>query len=332
MAGISPKELNAALFRAKVLSVDPENRTVDVLRLNAEAKYNRVMVTSTSGNYSMPDVGDIGLVIGDVTSMYWLGRLDFGYKKHLEGAINPKTGKKWGVRLIEGGAVQITNLITKVGLYFSNSADFSLINDFSDGIKYLKEKSGSPLRWLKLLGRSVSLEGANVFVNAGTVIRKIIPTGFAAVNDMTGAALAKEFSVFVKKPVGPGETDSARLQMGDVLQEPVVTAQAGIPEVSSFPGAFLRVLLAGFTAAGIIGGSIKIDDIGNVEVGTLLGQILINGITIHIGGFPSKHPAVFGDQLLIYLNSHTHASSIGPTGTVVTKAAPDLLSTKVLLS
>ena len=332
MSGIQTPELNAALFRAKVLSVDAENRTVDVIRVNVDAKYTRVMIMSSAGNYSMPDVGDVGLVIGDVTSMYWLGRLDFGYKKHLAGAINPKTGKKWGVRLIDAGAVQLVNLATRVGLYFSNSADFSLTNDFSDGIKYIKEKSGAPLRWLKLLGRSVSIEGANVFVNAGTVMRNIIGTGFSAVNDMTGAALAKEFSVFVKKPVGPAETDAARLQMGDVLQEPVAAAQAGVPEVGGIPGGFLRVLLAGFTAAGIIGGALKIDNLGNAELSTLLGNILINGISIHIGGFPSTHPAVLGDQLLIYLNTHAHSSSIGPTGTVVTPAAADLLSTKVLLS
>lgn len=330
--GTFPGPLYTNLFRAKIISVTPEERLVDVAIVNDGTKYSRVMVMSNAGNYSMPNVGDVGLVMGDITSMYWLGRLDFAYKKKLDGDVNKDTGKKWPVRLIDGGATYITNLMKNISLYMSNSEDFSLLNSLQEGIKYIRNKSGSPLRWLQLLGRSTTISGSNCTLNVGTALRSIPPTGYSAVNDETGVSLAKEIFAYVRTLVGVVPLPMARLHLGNVLQEPVASAQAGVPEVGAF-GGFLRVLLGGYNTIGLPAGALKIDQSGNIDLVSIFGQLLLNGITIHIGGFPSLHPAVFGDQLLIWLNAHTHPTSVGPSGPpVVPATTADFCSTKVLLS
>lgn len=334
--GLLPEPINARFFRAKIISVDGENRTVDVKVLNDETKYTKVMVLSEAGNYSMPRTGDIGLIIGDVTSMYWLGRLDFGYKKKLDdklaGKKDPNTGKKWTGVLIDEGVTYITNLLQNINLNLSNSGDFSLTNALQEGIMYVRNKSGKPLRWLQLLGRSISIYGANVSMNIGTVVRSIPPFGYSTVNDETGTAPAKEIYGQVTNTVGVVPLAMAKIKLGNVLQDPVTNAQVGVPELGAF-GGFLRVLLGAHNAAGLPAGALKIDQSGNIDIVSLFGQLLLNGITIHIGGLPSTHPAVFGDQLLIWLNAHTHPTSVGPSGPPVTPATTaDFCSTKVLLS
>jgi hypothetical protein len=92
-------------------------------------------------------------------------------------------------------------------------------------------------------------------------------------------------------------------------------------------------------AAGAPLAVLKMDEAGNIELKSTLGQISIEGIPVGgilLGGIASAvHPAVFGDVLMTWLNSHTHPTSVGPTGPPTSPPGllpASALSQKVLLS
>jgi len=332
---IKAPPLSAHMFHGKVRATNPEGRTIDVDWYDAEVIKKGVIVLTPTGNYAFPRKGDVGLVIGnDADGYYWLGKVDFGYARKLAGDLNPETGKKWPVRKVYGGETYITNLLQGIGLFLGNSGNFSLLSQFQDGVKYIAKKSGAAFRKLLLSSKSIVSTASSVQLNLGTVIRKLPVIGESIITNETGLQSAQEFLAVVKKIVGVTSVESVKLHLGDILQEPVI-AQLGIPQVSATTGQFIRALLSVFDPTGTTElASLKMDVTGNVEI-TGTPQAIFDALLVYIGGnaATATHQAVHNDSLITWLNTHTHSSSVGPTGTVVVPALPtDFGSTKVFIA
>jgi hypothetical protein len=332
---LPPAPLKAHLFHGKVIAARPEERLVDVEWYDAEVKKQNVIVVTDTSNYAFPRVNEVGLVLGDdIGGYYWLGKIDFGYSRKLAGDINTETGRKWPVRKINPGESYITNLLQGIGLFLGNSGNFSLLSQFQDGVKYIAKKSGAAFRKLLLSSKSIISTASSVQLNLGSVIRKLPVTGESIITNETGLQSAQEFLAVVKKIVGVTSVESVKLHLGDILTEPV-TAQIGVPQVSTTTGQFIRALLSVFDPTGQTElASLKMDIAGNIEI-TGTPTAIFDALLVYIGGnaAAATHQAVHADTLITWLNTHTHSSSVGPTGTVITPALPtDFASTKVFLA
>ena len=297
---LKPQPLNANLFYGKVIATYPEARVIDVKWPNLDVIKRSVVVVQGSENYSFPKVDEVGLVIGnDVERYYYLGKIEFAYNRRLAGEDkDPATGKKWPLSLIDAGEVYLLNILTGVGLRFSNSGDFSLKNR-RDGLKYILEKAGNPLRWLTLAAKAVTLSSKTTELNVGAVIRSVPVLGNAIIKgvvDKTKAA--QEFLVKVTQIVGVAQVDKARLHLGDILVEPVASAMGAIPklhtEIASLGGvpAPLRANLAvcNEALAGVEIASVKMDQTGNLSINATAvggtGSVFIHGDTQVVMGGP----------------------------------------------
>ena len=339
-----PAQLN--VFYGRVIATYPDARVIDVKWPNVNVIKRSVIVVQDSSNYSFPLVGEIGLVIGnDVERYYYLGKIEFGYSQQLEAQSNgPAAGNSWALSLIEAGEVQLLNLLTGAALYLSNSGDFSLKNQLMDGLSYIREKTGNPFRWLTLAAKTVTLTSSTTSLTVGAVIRNIPVLGNTIIKGVTDKTkAAQEFLAKVTNIVGPAQINRAKLHLGDILIEPVASSLGAIPVLHTEAGvagaaAALQALLAVFNPVGIETASVKMDNLGNLSVNANLpgtGMLVINGVQIYIGCTPldMSQPMVKGTDLLTWLNTHTHNSSIGPTGTPVVIATPlDFCSTKTFVS
>jgi len=347
-------------FPARVVSVFSEDRLIDVEYIEGKAKKSSIQVVCADGSYSMPRVGDVGLVIGDETGFYYLGRLDYGYRRKLSTGLsddkkelNQTTGKPWNVKLVEGGVTYLSNIISGAGLLLPDTGNIKLLSLFGDGLSYMSSSAGKPFRWLKLIGKTITatVSGGIVQLSVGQVVRKL-PTGDSVINDETGLVTAKEVLAVVRKlatAAGPA-VDQAKLHLGNIFVEPMV-ADKGIPEFHTEIGvagaaAALRAVLAVFNAAGIEVGSVKIDKMGNMSINTpapgtgllsitALTKIAINSLLVHLGttqDVPATEPGVLGLQLQLWLSTHTHATGTGPSGPPLESALIiNSLSKKVFL-
>jgi hypothetical protein len=183
----------------------------------------------------------------------------------------------------------------------------------------------------------------------GAVVRNLPVQGAQIILDQTKIKAAQEILAKVTKIVGVVPLDMAKLHLGDIFYEPIPNANAAIPIVHTEMGltgaaASLRAVLAACNSAGLESASIKIDNLGNMSINAILpgtGMIVISGDTATcIGGniestMVAGHSAVVGDVLNSWLASHTHDSSVGPTGppTAVSQATLPLhLSLKVFIA
>lgn len=333
---VVPNNISRYLFEGRVIAAYEEKRTVDVMWLSADTKKYDIPVVMNPGNYAFPNIGDVGLVIGDDTGYYFLGRIDFGYNSLVNDGIKDQRTNATihPYRLIPTGAVYISNILKSIGLHLSNSGGFSLMNSALDGLKYLKNKSGIPIRWLQLAGRTVSMAASGSMFRFGTVVRSVPVQGDYPINDETGSQAAQELLAVIRRVVALAPVNLVRFHLGNILQEPVTNATVGIPEMSTNTGTPLRAVLEVNSDAGTPTlAALKFDQLGNVEL-TGTPAMILEAIQIFIGaGYLNvAEPAVLGASLIQWLNTHTHSSSVGPTGVPVTPAVPtDFLSTKVYL-
>jgi hypothetical protein len=331
-------------FKAVVTALYPSDRTIDVINAHNRIPIKRVYVVMDAGNFSFPNLDDIGLVMGDETAFYYLGRLDNNYQQKIAGNVKDANGNKLAAKLVNGGESMIMNLAKRIGLFFSNNGNFSLINDFLDGLIYTGTSGNSPLRLTELAGQTIQLTGGLVKLNVGSVIRNVIAQGKKAIVDSTnptqyGAEVKAEIQTPLALPV-------AKFHMGNILMEPVADPMAGIPTPGTFV-APLRALLSVFSELGVETTTIKMDQTGNMEIAAKLpgtGLLAISaGVSagldaprVDIGGLPppagvlATEPCMQGIKFAIwfknfldnYLATHTHQSPVGPTGIPIQPTVP----------
>lgn len=311
-----------------VTAAYPEKRLVNVKWRGAEIGKQNVIVINDFGSYGFPKVGDTGLVIGNGTHYYFIGKIEYGYEAQIKGfyidsntkkevkIVDPDTGSSILARKVKEGEIFLGNFAKRVWMNISGNGDFSFMNGLNDGLKYLKG-----WRLFRLAGQTISMLGNGVEVAIGSCMRQIPMLGDMVFPDETQKSTAPEFFVELKK----AGLKTARLHLGYVRN------MLGIDELSTTFGARIKALIEVCTG-GLPVAVLKMDEAGNIEMSTNLGIVLLDALTfIKLGGVAAVHPAVFGDSLLTWLNTHTHPTSTGPSGFPVTLADPSLLSTKVQL-
>lgn len=320
------------LSLAKVNGVNQETRKITVKWIGAEFGKEDISVVCPTGNYSLPKIDDVGLVIGTGMRYWWLGGVELEYQKKLglikdeKGEKVPFVDKQTGLELLakkvgEGEVFQ-ANYAKRIWLALLNSGNFALMNGINDGLSYTQD----PLRLLKLAGQTVQILGNTVSSAIGSCVRALPAQGNKAIPDESGLSTAPEAFIEVKKTLGVAALKLARLHLGYVRDS------LGIDEFGSWGqalGAILEVCQAGLTMA-----ALKMDKIGNVEMTSTSGNMMFDvgpACLMQLGGLTAAQSAVFGENLLAWLNSHTHGTGVGPSGPPITPATSTLLSTKVKL-
>lgn len=304
---------------AKVIAVYEDTRTLDVQWLSLPTTKRGVIFVGQAGNYSLPKVGDAGIVIGNGMVYYYLGNIEYNYTQKIAGSVpDDLTGVAVSHKKVSAGELHITNVLQQVWLNIANNGDFSLFNGLLEGFKYLRS-----LRLVQVFGKTIDLMGNGVRVSVGNAIRNIPATGQKPVAGTSGG---KALEILMQ--VAYQSVQTVRLHLGELTD--LVTGAT--PELGSWGQRLKAVLEVTLGPAPLA--ALKIDELGNIELSSTTGQIGINSgspASIHLGGTnpPALHALALGDLLLTWLNTHTHPSPTGPTGVPITPAPATLLSTKV---
>ena len=322
------------IFKAKVISVNPDDRLINVEWLNGKKPVFNVRVVTGSGDFSFPEMGDIGLVIGDEVTYYYLGKIDTQYRSKLKGEVKNKAGDTLKGKIITNGEAALANIAKGIWLTLGNSENFSLVNGLQEGIKFVKFIGLVPVRLMKVMAQTVSLLASGQVLNVGTVTRVITGQGAQIITDPqipTQGAL--EVLAEVRNLAGLRQS---KLHLGNIFIEPIINQTTPIEERTTLGLQALRAFLGVFDPTGVAPlASVKMDQLGNIEiVGTP--QVMLDAVQIIIGGVSAAtmaEPAVKGTALMTWLNSHTHQSGIGPTGMPVIPAIPtDFCSLKIFVA
>jgi hypothetical protein len=307
------------LYPARITGIDAEKRVLSVEWIGTEGGRQNVIMTNDSGSYNMPDIGDTGLVIGNGLWYFWIGKVEYGYRDKCAGKIKDQdTGRRILAKLINEGEIFIGNIKNRIALSMQSNGSFSFINGFLDGIVYTVK-----YRIMQLAGQRVELNGNGVNVVAGSCVRDLPGVGTTVMPDESGTANAQEFFVEVLK----SGVRTARIHLGYVRNA------LGIDEVGSW-GTRLRALLE-ICDGPIPIAVLKVDDSGNIEISSLLGNVMVNSGTsgiIQLGGLGAVQRIPLGTNLLEWLNAHTHGSAVGPTSQPIVIADESLLSKKTFTS
>jgi len=257
MPKISSAPTAVAVLPAEVIAIYPADRVVDIRWLSQEGGKRGVVVTSSHGDYSFPAVGDTGLVLQYGFNFFYIGRIDISYAAKLAGNVRSKlTGQKLRPTEVDGGEAHLENVAAKSYVRFSNNGDFSLLNAFREGLKYMRN-----LRRTTISAKTMELFGNGIKIMFGTAIRnpgtgEIPPPG-------TSGGKVIEFLL----QIAYQDIQTVRFHLGEIVDLIAGT----VPEMSSF-GARLKALLE-VTAGPAPLASLKMDEVGNVEVTSATGQI-----------------------------------------------------------
>lgn len=320
------------LFPGLIVGTYPENRAVDVKDLSTGSIKRGVHLVTDPGNYSFPALNDAGLVIGNETSYYFIGKIDYGYSRKLAREENPSTKIAYSARLIEEGATYISNFIRGTGVYFSNSGGFSLLSKVQDGIKYVFTSGGTEFQKLLLKAKTVQNQASSAFSAIGRVIRSVPGVGDSVILKDGGTQFAQEWMVSIRSLLSGTPLDVVKLHLGDIFTEPIATPEAPIEKMSTVTAQPIKAELMVNDSTGVTNlATINIDSLGNIEIkGTP--QAVLHAALNFIGSPTATEPAVHGTRLITWLNAHTHYTSFGPSGVPVVLATPaDFCSTKVFI-
>lgn len=252
------KGIDVFIETAKVLSVYEEDRLIDVQWLSIEGTRRGIPVVNDSGNKSMPQPGDKGLVLGTGNHFYYLGTIEYNYKSKINGTfINPDTGRKDTAKQVESGETYLTNTKAKSWFDLSNSGDMSVMNGFMEGFKYLAN-----LRLSKLIGKSIELASNGINLAIGTAIRNVPGKGEQPIS---GSSNGKALEALLQ--IAYMGVQSVRFHLGEIMD----LVSGTVPELSSW-GQRLKAILE-VTAGAVPLGSLKIDEAGNTEVKSTTGDV-----------------------------------------------------------
>lgn len=319
---------------AEVLSANEDDRVLSIRWLSRPSKVQNVLVVNDPTSYSLPKRGDIGLVISTGGHAYFVGKLEYGYKEKIYGKklekdkrVTDGDGNKIYARKVNPGETLLSNIVNGVSLFIGNSGGYSLLSRIGDGLTYSASDRYASLsaKALRFIGQEVTAAFGKVMRNLGAGLQ-VIPN---PTNPLTPA-------VESMITVASNALNLARVHLGHVMNP------LGIFEFSSFGGR-LRALLEACDVLGISSSSIKMDEIGNLEMSSATspttaatGKTLVDSgnpiNSVLLGGLLATQHAVFGEALLNWLNMHTHPTSVGPTSIPVVPADPlSLLSKKVMV-
>jgi hypothetical protein len=307
---------------AEITGVNVDNRTLDIAWIGHPGGVRSVKIVSDAGDFSMPKTGEVGLVIQHETQAYFLGKIEYGYKQKIDRQVYDPNNEKivYPAKRVSEGEVCTASPLNDLWLSMANSGDFGFSNGVINGLRYYASREK-----LQLKGKLLALLGNGITAKLGSVLRDV--TGMddpVAEVPLFPAIEALIDLIFMQVRL-------ARLHIGHVKNN------KGIDERSTFGGKLRAVLetAAGLPGNPVMSASLKFDDSGNIELTSLLGKIAINSSnaigSILLGGLAAAQKAVFGDALLLWLNTHTHPTLVGPSGPPTVQATQSLLSQKVMI-
>lgn len=314
---------------ARVVATDPDNRLLDIKLMHSDHGSKNAIPITDFGSYSFPKVGDyvLALISGADNPVYCIGKIDYGYKAKVDGkidvdgkAIDPKAKSKSPMlaRRVKEGEVFLANLAKRAWLQIAENGDFSLLNGLNEGLNYVKNT-----RFLRLAGTVFQALGSGATFNVGAVARDL-PSGKTIIP--SDAPVIPAIEGMINLVIGALRL--ARFHIGHVKDA------MGIDEFGSW-GARIRAIIEVCTP-GIPIAVLKMDEVGNIELSSTAGVIMLNGLPVAgilLGGLGAAHPVAYGDVLLTWLNSHTHGTSVGPSSTPIVPAdSATLLSKQVMTS
>ncbi|MFA5132677.1 MAG: hypothetical protein WC444_05145 [Candidatus Paceibacterota bacterium] len=266
---------------AIVLAVHPEDRLVDVKWADAEGGRKGVVMINDMGSYSMPNIGDSVLVLGTGVDYFCVGKIEYGYKAKLngkqrvQGSSTPLKYKNVGP-----GEIIINHIRKLSWLKLANSGDFSLMNGFIEGFKYLRS-----IRTARVLGRTIELVANGVKIGAGTVIRNIPGKGEQPI---TGESGGKALEYYIQ--IAYNSIQSVRFHLGEIRDMTLGV----VPEVSSLGGRVKALLEV--TQAAVRMGFLVIDEAGNVELTSKVATTVVGGTEVKLGGVAAQEPVIKGQS------------------------------------
>lgn len=317
---------------AQVSEVQPESRTLNVKVVGSDRDIIGVCVVNTAGNYALPQEKDFVLILSTAAVSYCIGVVQLDYEGKIERKkIKDVNGQYVRADIVDAGGINIGNITNRTKLTIDNNGDFSFWSSLVAGLRFesLRQILTLSAGTLNTLAGTVSSAMGNVFRvlpgTGNTPIQAVPPIDSTGIPGFAAVEVFFDLLYLTKRLV--------RFHLGHILNS------KGVPEMSSLPFVKpLRALLEVCTG-GVTISSFKMDEGGNIEIGTTLGNIVIDSSAvsdcIHIGGsaLTTTQHAVLGELLIAWLNTHTHPSSWGPTGPASagpTGAVPStVLSTKV---
>jgi hypothetical protein len=327
MPGISEKGHKTWITPAEIKAVKAVDRLVDVQFLGTDRQTYGAMVITPPGNFSMPKVGDRGLILstGDERE-YYIGTYYHGYEDYLtKGKVKDKnTGTEFLGKEVQAGEINFTNLVKRVWLSIANSGDFSLMNGLNEGLRYFRGT-----RFLRLSGMFIhNLANGSVF-KLGSVVRDIPSQGKKVISSDAGPTVPA-LEALIKLIIEPAKSLLARFHIGHVKND------LGVDEVGSW-GARLRAILEIGNPGGVPIAVLKMDESGNIELSAIPpGVIMVDGSPasgVLLGGLGAANSAILGEPFLQWAASHTHLTGVGTSAVPTEPPNPlTVLSNKVKLS
>jgi hypothetical protein len=318
---------------AVVQGVDTKSRTLTVKWMLFPSTQTDVMLLNDSSSFSVPNVGDVGLVLSVGPKHYYLGKIEYSYKEKIEG-LTTETGEEVRLRDVDNneiyareikeGETFLSNMAKGIGMMFSKGGNFSLANRDNDGFSYYVSN-----RLTKMSGMLLQFFAGRSSIFFGRVMRNIGGKNVNMPSDLGPTIPALEFFVDILL---------MGLRMGRIHLGYVLDAM-GLPEFGTIiPAARLRAIIEVCNAVGISIAALKIDELGNVEITAdpAIGKVMIKGGAVQgvlLGGDTgtATHPAAFGDVVMTYLLGHQHPTAMGPSGPPIVPPDLSMISTNVFL-
>jgi hypothetical protein len=318
---------------AIVQGVDTKTRTLTVKWLTFNATQTHVVLLNDANSYSVPSVGDVGLILSMGVKHYYLGKLEYNYKEKIEG-MTTESGETVRMRDVDNneiyareikeGETFLSNMAKGIGMMFSKGGNFSLANRDNDGFSYYVSN-----RLTKMSGMLLQFFAGRSSIFFGRVMRNIGGKNVNMPSDLGPTIPALEFFVDILL-MG---LRMGRIHLGYVLDK------MGLPEFGTvIPAARLRAIIEVCNALGVSIAALKMDELGNVEITAdpAIGKVMIKGGAaqgVLLGGDTSTatHPAAFGDVVMVYLLGHQHPTAMGPSGVPIVPPDLTMISTNVFL-
>lgn len=310
--------MSTTIRPAEITGVDPDTRQLQVKWYGTGGDAKNVKIVSDSGDFSMPRVGDVGLVIQDGGQSYYLGKVEYAYQQKIAGkAKDPETESKILAKRVLEGEIYIGNLLKRTWLSLSSAGDFGLLSGFNEGLKYISKSRITKLAGMvtRVIGNGVTLKIGSVMRDIGTQTDTVIPEV-----PLVPALEAYLEVVFQTLKI-------ARLHLGHVK------SSVGVDEFSTLGGRLRAVLEV--AAGPVTLASLKMDETGNIELTSLAGSIFIDTAMVQgiaLGGISAVWRALLGEPFLLHYKAHTHATAMGPSGPMIVPVVDEtVLSQKVKL-
>lgn len=300
-------------YLAEITEVNLETHTVSIVLLRGQETYQNVMLIRDPGNYNLPKVGDIGVVLWDNRNRpIIIGTYPTYHNNKLETNENYKVEQ--GERLVQSEFGQKLLFNKRGEIILTNWLSQGLTIDQDDGLTTLTgdtinndtagvdKRSGYTKRYSPLLGRD-------------TTVKVTSPLDVIASTSVGTTSLIEDATI-IEDPITGIPIYENKVGNSVVIEDTTLSGE--IKTVSTLGTAPLRSQTKYFDSTGLNYIEVAIDIYGNANVNIPAGMALDSGVNIE--GLASNFAMNF---LKVDLNSVT---SVNITGTTVVNVGAPIIN------